>query len=115
MNISGVLVQTKPDFVESLVKEIKESGYCEYHLHDEKGRIIVTIEGKNAEEELEKLNMLKRLDHIIAADMMYSYSEDELDELRNDLDKSNPVPEWLNDPNIRAEQIKYNGDLKKRY
>ena len=115
MNISGILVQTKPGFVEDLVLKIKQSGFCEYHLHDEKGRIIVTIEGETTEQELEKLNLLKRLDHVIAADMMYAYSEDELSELRSDLEKSKPVVDWLNDPNVDASQIKYNGDLKKRY
>ena len=84
-------------------------------MHDEMGRIILTIEGKNTEEELVKLNHLKVLDHIITADMVYSYSEDELDELRENIDENKKVPEWLNDPNIKAEQIKYNGDLKKKY
>ncbi len=115
MNISGILVQTKPENVERVVEEIKSESQWEYHLHDEKGRIVVILEGKNAEEEMGKLNKLKTLKNVIAADMVYSYSEDELDELRGNLEKENKVPDWLNNPNIKAEQIKYNGDLKKRY
>jgi nitrate reductase NapD len=61
------------------------------------------------------LNQLKRIEHIIAADMVYSYSEDELDELRTNIDNEQKIPDWLNDPEARAENIKYNGDLKKKY
>ena len=115
MNISGILVQVKPDKTEEIVRQIQSEDLWEYHLHDDKGRIIVTIEGKNAEEEMQKLNRLKRLDYVIAADMVYSYSEDELNSLRENVEKEVKIPEWLNDPNIRAEQIRYNGDLKKKY
>ena len=115
MNISGILVQTKPENVQDVLSDIKAEKDWEYHLHDEKGRIILTIEGINAEEELKKLNKLKLIRNIITADMVYSYSEDELDELRDNIDNSAQVPAWLNDPNVKAEQIKYNGDLKKKY
>ncbi len=115
MNISGILVQCKPERVEALAKEINESGSWEYHHHDEKGRIIVVIEEENAEKEINKLKELQVLKGVIAADMMYSYSEDELDELREDIKNGAKIPEWLNDPEADAKDIKYNGDLKKRY
>jgi nitrate reductase NapD len=115
MNISGILVQTKPEHIKSVIEMIESSDFCEFHLNDEKGRIVVTIEGENAEEEMNKLNQLKRIEHIIAADMVYSYSEDELDELRTNIDNEQKIPDWLNDPEARAENIKYNGDLKKKY
>ena len=47
--------------------------------------------------------------------MMYSYSEDELDELKTKLENTDKIPDWLNDDNVRAEDIKYHGDLKKRF
>jgi nitrate reductase NapD len=46
--------------------------------------------------------------------MMMAYSEDELDKERDKLDGSNPVPDMLNDDTIRAEDIVYYGDLKKK-
>ena len=115
MNISGILVQTKPQYLDEVIENIKASSYCEYHLHDDNGRIVATLEGENVEEEMTKLKKLLTLKHVISADMMYSYSEDELSNLKMDLNKENEVPEWLNDPNIKAEDIKYNGDLKKKY
>ena len=55
MNISGILVQTKPENVGNVIDAINSSNCCEYHLHDEKGRIVVSIEGINTEEEIKKL------------------------------------------------------------
>ena len=114
MNISGILVQTKPENVEGVVSKIKENDCCEYHMHDEKGRIIVIIEGENTEEEINKLKFLKTFKNIIAADMMYAYSEDELEKIRGELDANNELPTWLNDPDAKIEDIKYNGDLTKK-
>lgn len=83
-------------------------------MHDELGRIIITIEGKNVEEELEKLRVVESIPHIISADMQMAYSEDELNEHMKVLENSDVVPSMLNDDNIKPEEIVYNGDLKKK-
>ena len=114
MNISGILVQTLPKHIEDVIKRIKDADCCEYHMHDDKGRIVVTIEGVNTEEEIKKLKTLKAFENIIAADMMYAFSDDELSGLREKLDSNDELPEWLNDPNAKIEDIKYNGDLSKK-
>ena len=116
MNISSIVVQTKPEFYEELINTINESDVCEYHLKDDKGKIIVTIEGENTEEEVAKLKVLQSFPRVISAEMMFSYSEDELDGIRDNLEATNDnVPSWLNDESVGAEDIKYNGDLKKRF
>ena len=56
MNLSSIVVLTKPEHLDEVLNVIKNTDACEYHLHDDKGRIIVTIEGKNTEEEITKLN-----------------------------------------------------------
>lgn len=114
MNISGILVRVTPRYLNFVVDRIKEADFCEYHQHDELGRIVVTIEGDTAEDEIAKLKLLQQVEHVVSADMVFSHSEDELDKLRQGLDTSCPVPEWLNDPNVMAEDIVYHGDLKKK-
>ena len=47
--------------------------------------------------------------------MVYSCSENEQVELKAKLDKTNALPLWLNDENIGAKDVKYKGDLKKRF
>jgi len=114
MNISSIVVQTVPKFLEEVVQSLKDCKVCDYHLHDEKGRIIVTIEGESVKEELEKLHVIEAIPHVIAADMQMAYSEDELDENMEVLKNADVVPKMLNDDNITAKDIVYNGDLKKK-
>jgi len=115
VNISSIVVQTLPQNVESVIESLKESGVCEYHLHDPKGKIIVTVEGKDVEEEISKLVAIQILPNIIAADMMMTYQEDQLDEEIKKLEKEDIVPAMLNDDNVDPRKIVYNGDLKKRF
>ncbi len=114
MNISSVVIHAKPEFVEQIKSSIADASICEFHLQDEIGRLIVTIEGEGIEEEIAKLRKIQTLPHVISAEMMYSYSEDELNEVRDKLEQSDSLPHWLNDENAMAEDIKYKGDLKKR-
>jgi len=51
---------------------------------------------------------------VIAADMQMAYSEDELDANMEILNNADVVPKMLNDDNIAAGDIVYNGDLRKK-
>lgn len=114
MNLSSIVIQTRADKLESVLQIIKQSDFCEYHLHDEKGRIIVTIEGKDTGEEVTKLKMIQSIPDVSSAEMVFAYSEDELENEKQKLDsKEDNIPEWLNDPEAKLKDIRYNGDLKK--
>jgi nitrate reductase NapD len=116
MNISSIVVQTLPENVEAVIQIIKDNPeICEYHLHDPKGKIIVTVEGKDVEEEVNKLVDIQCFDHVIAADMMMTYQEDQLDKEIKKLEAEGDVPEMLNAENVDPRTIIYNGDLKKRF
>ena len=114
MNISSIVVQTVPKYLDEVVKSLKECEACDYHMHDEKGRIIVTIEGNGVKEELQKLSIIEAIPHVIAADMQMAYSEDELDAHMEVLNNADVVPKMLNDDDIDPKDIVYNGDLKKK-
>lgn len=114
MTLSSILIQATPEHLLSLVEKLKDMDLCEYHLHDEKkASIIVTIEGKDTGEEIQKLTSIQNMDWVISAEMIYSYHEDELEQLRENLELSN-IPEWLNNENIDAKDIVYHGDLKRK-
>ncbi|NVJ52226.1 MAG: chaperone NapD [Campylobacteraceae bacterium] len=113
MNISSIVVQTRPEYLDEVVEALKKCKVCEYHLHDEIGRVIVTIEGNGVQEELEKLRVIEAIPHIISADMQMAYSEDELDEHMDVLNEADVVPKMLNE-DIPVDQIVYRGDLKKK-
>ena len=114
MNISSIVVQTVPKYLDEVVESLKNCEACDYHMHDEKGRVIITIEGNGVKEELEKLRVIEAIPHVVAADMQMAYSEDELDEHMEVLDNADAVPKMLNDENVDPEKIIYRGDLKRK-
>ena len=114
MNISSIVVQTLPKYIDEVVESLKNCGVCDYHMHDEKGRIIITIEGDGVQEELKKLKVIEAIPHVISADMQMAYSEEELSTHIEVLENADAVPKVLNDKNIKPENIVYNGDLKKK-
>lgn len=114
MNISSIVVQTVPKYLDEVVQSLKDCEVCDYHIHDEKGRIIITIEGDGVAEELEKLKVIEAIPHVIAADMQMAYSEDELDSHMEVIANGDAVPKMLNDDNVDLSKITYNGDLKKK-
>jgi nitrate reductase NapD len=116
VNISSIVVQAMPEHIEALVETFKNSDFCEYHLHDKsKGKIILTIEGKDVEEEIEKLIKIQQIPTVMTADMMMTYQEEQLDEEIKRLQEQDKVPAMLNDDTIDVKDIVYNGDLKGRF
>ena len=114
MNISSILIQTRPEFLETVLEKVKNSDICDYHLHDEKGRIIVTIEGKDISEEIKKLTIIQSWPYVIAADMQMSYSEEELDKNIEVLKNQDAVPKILKEEDVDLDKVVYHGDLKKK-
>jgi len=114
MNVSSIVVQTTPKFLDEVVESLKNCEACDYHLHDEKGRVIITIEGEDVSEEIGKLKIIEAIPHVITADMQMAYSEDELDANIKVINESDAVPNVLNDENVNIDNVTYHGDLKKR-
>jgi len=115
MNVSSIVVQVKPEHIDSVLEVLENADFCEYHFHDKKlGKIIVTVEGESVDDEIRNLKIVQSLEHVISAEMMMSYSEEELDREIKKLEAQDPVPAILKDDNIRAEEIVYNGDLRKK-
>jgi nitrate reductase NapD len=114
MNISSIVVQTLPKNLDQVVNDLKNCEACDYHMHDDKGRVIVTIEGEGVSEELRKLKVIEAIPNVITADMQMAYSEDELNEHMDILSNNDIVPKILQDENVPVEDIVYHGDLKKK-
>ncbi len=114
MNVSSIIVKTLPKNYDAVWMNLQDSELCEVHFGDkEKGIIIVTIEGKNVEEEISKLTKIEEMPFIISADMHMSYCEEELEEMKKDIDFDNTVKELNTEK--KAEEINYFGSLKGKY
>ena len=114
MNISSIIVKTKPEHYDAVWANLVDSKLCDVHFGEkEKGIIIITIEGKNVEEEIEKLVKIQELPFIISADMHMSYCEEELEEMIKDIDINKTIEELNTEK--KAEEIEYFGSLKGKY
>jgi len=114
MNISSIIVKTKPENYEAVWSNLVDSGLCELHFGDkEKGIIIVTIEGESVEEEIDKLLQIEELPFVISAEMHMSYCEEELDKMIKEINIDRTVEELNTEK--RVEEIRYFGSLKGRY
>ena len=89
MNISSIVVRTHPERQAQVAADLVASGLCEIHFQDDQGRIIVTIEGADVQEEAGKLKAIQALPHVLTADLAYAFSD------RDFADESAPSP---NDP-----------------
>lgn len=96
MNISSIVVKTAPEQVKPVMDNLRLSGLCEVHFHDEQGRIVATIEGRDVGEEMAKLKAIQGLPRVLSAELAYAYSENELDEaIKNINAAGKPVPDAL--------------------
>lgn len=113
MNISSVVVKCSPQYLGYVLEELKASGQCEVYAHDELGRIIAVLEGKNTEEESQKLRILQEIPHVLSAEMAYAYSESEFAPEEEKFERVDPeLISRLNDEDTDAADIVYHGHLK---
>jgi nitrate reductase NapD len=115
MNISSIVIQCKSSDYEKVRAWCEASEICDFHFGEkERGKIIVTIEGEGVDEEIKKLVEIQQAPGVIAADMMMTYQEELDDEIKK-LEEADPVPEILTRDDVKAEDVVYHGDLKKKF
>lgn len=113
MNISGVVVQATQTHFDQVKEALRASGVCEIHFEEkEKGKIVVTIEGEGVEEEIRKLGIIRKIPHVLAADMVHSYSGEELEQNMARLEREGAVPQILDADDLKPGQIHYGGDVR---
>jgi len=98
MNISSLVVKVLPMNMDPALEALNRSGLCDVHFHDQqKGTVVVTIEGKDTGEEMDKMKAIEKLPHVLGAALVYAYSEAELDAAARIIAErpDRPVPEVL--------------------
>ena len=76
MNVSSIVVRTRPAAVKSVIAALKKSGLCDVFFSDKKGRIVVTVEGETVDGEMEKLLAIQKLPDVLGADRVYAFSDE---------------------------------------
>lgn len=79
MNLSGILVMTKPEHQRRVVTAMEALEGVEVHQVDETtGRIVAVQEAESIHDEIEGVKRIKALPDVIMAEMVYHYlAEDE--------------------------------------
>ena len=96
MNVSSIVVKTKPEHIQDVIVDINAIDLCEVHFNDDEGKIVVTIEGENIEEQMARMKKIQALSNVSSANLSYSYTEDEVAAGLDQIVKSgDSVPEKL--------------------
>lgn len=111
-NISSLVVLCAPNQVDILWEKINALPNAECHHKDAQGKIIVTLESKNIDEEIKLLKQIESLEGVISAQMIYAYHSKELQSLRDDISMQDSVPSVLLDSTKDAKDITYGGDAQ---
>ena len=106
MNISSVIVKTND--LEKCKDELSKIEGVEVALSEE-NTIIVVLQAKDINEEIEIFNKVEKARFVLSASMHYSYIEDEL---REDLMNMNHnADEILNDDSTPINELQYSGSV----
>lgn len=76
MNISGVIVHSRPAMVEALKVQLATIPGVEIHAVGADGRMVVTVEESSDRRMADTVNSLQDLEGVIAASMVYHHFED---------------------------------------
>ena len=106
MNISSVIVKTND--LEKCKDELSKIEGAEVALSED-NTIIVVLQAKDINEEIEIFNKVEKARFVLSASMHYSYIEDELrDDLMN---MNNNADEILNDDSTPINELQYSGSV----
>lgn len=75
MNVSSIVVRTRPAAVKAVIAALEASGLCDVFFSDKKGRIVVTVESDTVDGEMEKLVAIQNLPDVLGADLVYAFSD----------------------------------------
>jgi len=77
MNLSSILVMTSQPHFETTINALTAIDGLQVHYCDiESSRIIVTQESESTKHEIEGLQRIKSLPHVVMAEMVYHYCEE---------------------------------------
>lgn len=76
MNISGVIVHSRPEKMEAVQQQLNALPGVEIHAVGEDGRMVVTVEEASDRRMADTVNGLQDLEGVIAASMVYHHFED---------------------------------------
>jgi nitrate reductase NapD len=75
MNIAGVLVHSHPDFTETVTRSLSALPGVEVHAAADDGRIVVTVEGDDANALADTFRNFSDMSGVLSTAMVYHHFE----------------------------------------
>ena len=76
MNISSLVVHTRPEFLPSLKKELENLPGTEVHGTSDDGRVVITIEDNAAQSAADTMLAVQNMKGVLSAALAYHYFDD---------------------------------------
>jgi len=95
MNVSSIVVKTEQEHLKEVIDNINAIDLCEVHFNDDKGKIVVTIEGDTINDQVELMKKIQALPNVFGANLSYSYTEEEAANGLDQIMRSGDVPDML--------------------
>ncbi|MDH4133355.1 MAG: chaperone NapD [Gammaproteobacteria bacterium] len=77
MHIAGVLVHTRPEWIENVHAKLLAIDGLELHATNPDGRMVVTIESDDRNKVAETLYRINTAENVLSASLVYEQSESE--------------------------------------
>lgn len=77
MNLSGLLVMTRPEAMPQVIDTLNALPGVEVHQQDPHGRLVVVMEADSVRAETDGLRRIQALPGVLVAEMVYHYFEDD--------------------------------------
>ena len=98
MNLSGILVVTQPENMTQVATALNDlNGVEVFHTDQATGRFVIVQEAQSVTDEIAGLKRIKKLPHIIMAEMVHHYvgegeQEISMDDIPDDIDEMTGLP-----------------------
>jgi nitrate reductase NapD len=79
MNISSVVIRTRPEHLCGVRQRLADLPGVELHTETPDGHLVVTVEDTNVATAAETYISLHNIDGVLGASLVYQYSDDGLD------------------------------------
>ena len=75
LHIAGCVAFARPEAVPAVLRAIAATGLAEVPRHDERGRLVLLIEGPSAAHVLDVMDAVRALDGVLAVHLAYQHAE----------------------------------------
>jgi len=77
IHVSGVLVRTRPECLDSVRAQLESAPGIEVHAMTPEGRLVTVVEKPSDHELADAFNDMQNTAGVLSASLVYHYSEDE--------------------------------------